>query len=587
MRSIIFQIFTVFLISIPSLVHAQSDCSASFDLSKVLPVSVNSMPCTLVESIEVNGKTHQIFQPAGAWPQPELHASALSLTKEALLASLATYEPFMKALYNDLNMPELAIVITGQEHLVPGAWARADIQPDDSNLCVIGVGMRGIRLLSAESNSDRQHAQGIAEPQASFKQVIAHEIFHCVQYKVLARRGVPINLNTYPWWFEGTATYFSNVVYPDADLEHIYDKGYEPLNSLIQQQYSYSDAHFFQYAANELGGAQNLFLVMNNFNLQQDLSSHILNILNTPGFVDIIHRYGVNLQMNRGLVQDQGKRRFAFRPKKTLPVQSEHQLPLESHKWTVNLVPNISQAVLLKLPPNSKFKVAAKLTSAQGHVRVSMGSTASDMQEGLSHEFTTQCASGESTASLIASYFHFQSEPNQLEISVEYSDNPCPCNTANSKIDSCLVGRWQVDPLSIAEYLLGASLGSVNIDSITGNFKLSILQNKAISVDAKHLEVKASLNSLGMGLNMDITNTVEANIKGQLACVENSKLMLWKTRGAASIRSQISGISTLDETTAIPVGNDISIFQYQCDREELILGLADSLKSVRFTRVAP
>jgi hypothetical protein len=86
-----------------------------------------------------------------------------------------------------------------------------------------------------------------------FKQIVAHEVFHCVQ---------DWNFTTHPyethkWWMEGSAEYFSNVVYPTVNAEHgslnrfdIHSRN----TSLLEL--TYENFIFFQYLGNQLGNAE-------------------------------------------------------------------------------------------------------------------------------------------------------------------------------------------------------------------------------------------------------------------------------------------------------------------------------------------
>lgn len=83
-----------------------------------------------------------------------------------------------------------------------------------------------------------------------FKQVIAHEVFHCVEYW---RQGRSSDASA-DWYIEGMAEYFSGVVYPSADNEHQYLGGFNfftATDSILDLQYS--SWVFFQYLGDRFG----------------------------------------------------------------------------------------------------------------------------------------------------------------------------------------------------------------------------------------------------------------------------------------------------------------------------------------------
>ncbi len=88
-----------------------------------------------------------------------------------------------------------------------------------------------------------------------FKQTVAHEVFHCFQaWNMPSDRAENYSGNA--WWLEGSAEYFSNLVYPTANDEWERVAGFDkksedtPLYKL-----SYETTVFWQYLGNELGDA--------------------------------------------------------------------------------------------------------------------------------------------------------------------------------------------------------------------------------------------------------------------------------------------------------------------------------------------
>lgn len=87
-----------------------------------------------------------------------------------------------------------------------------------------------------------------------FKQELAHEIFHCVQAdNFLAQYTGPSTAAT-DWWAEGSAEYFSNVVYPSANSEYEYNGEFDANSSTRPvHKMSYEASVFFQFLGNEIG----------------------------------------------------------------------------------------------------------------------------------------------------------------------------------------------------------------------------------------------------------------------------------------------------------------------------------------------
>ncbi|TAK13298.1 MAG: hypothetical protein EPO32_05780 [Anaerolineae bacterium] len=88
---------------------------------------------------------------------------------------------------------------------------------------------------------------------AAFKQTIAHEIFHCFQAWNLERQFNGPGEDSW-WWGDGTAEYFSNLVYPSTDAEYDFADSFnwmsqtDPLTTM-----SYENFVFFQFLGNTIG----------------------------------------------------------------------------------------------------------------------------------------------------------------------------------------------------------------------------------------------------------------------------------------------------------------------------------------------
>lgn len=109
----------------------------------------------------------------------------------------------------------------------------ANAGPDDRGTCVIFVPVSTYR-----------------RPRL-YKHTLAHELFHCFQYKQTGEDVWRADGHAGDWWFEGTAEYFANVVYPRENVEYEYLdtlRDFEPNHALVDL--SYEAFAFFQHFAN-------------------------------------------------------------------------------------------------------------------------------------------------------------------------------------------------------------------------------------------------------------------------------------------------------------------------------------------------
>jgi len=98
------------------------------------------------------------------------------------------------------------------------------------------------------------------------RQALAHELYHCVQQTMILENGE--NGVGSGWWMDGSASFFSNVVYPEYNLEWDHDENYHPDQPIYNEADPYSAELYFQALANSIGPTY-----VNNWILAQTFTS--------------------------------------------------------------------------------------------------------------------------------------------------------------------------------------------------------------------------------------------------------------------------------------------------------------------------
>lgn len=178
----------------------------------------------------VEGATIRVLYPVWYSDDPALADYPL-ITREALMRSVSTYSAFGEI--GDITVV-FSLAATAESESTP-AWAGVDSQFGTATIadgCPVTVFPDALTLEDADK----------------YRQVIAHEAWHCTQHYSGFPQGVPSGT---AWFREGGAEYFSNVVYPDVNREY-YSLGAfddrsrtEPLFDL-----SYEASVWWQFLAN-------------------------------------------------------------------------------------------------------------------------------------------------------------------------------------------------------------------------------------------------------------------------------------------------------------------------------------------------
>ncbi|HSG25845.1 MAG TPA: hypothetical protein VLA32_06975 [Anaerolineales bacterium] len=181
--------------------------------------------CYFYQERVFNNSNFRIYYPYW-WEEDEAGQNLVNTTFDALADSANTFSTFSALRLGNVNL----IFPIQNDGNTYGAQAYFDL---DSQACPLTM----YPLAFTDLNTDK------------YKQVVAHELFHCVQdYSFPNTKPY----GTHSWWMEGSADYFSNLVYPQADLEweflNLFDSK-SPNVSILDM--TYENFVFFQFMGNK------------------------------------------------------------------------------------------------------------------------------------------------------------------------------------------------------------------------------------------------------------------------------------------------------------------------------------------------
>lgn len=189
--------------------------------------------CLEQESAMIDGKQHQVFFPARDLPSAGWNEGHVTLALQAMMDAVPVYNALGE-------MPAVALVFSVAEG--GGLWGQSFPNPEST--CGLSI------YTSLQSESPEE-----------FKQLIAHELAHCFQVQTHpAQHQAPYLV--IDWHFEGAAEYWSNVVYPEVNLEWRFLERLEETElttTIISREYE--NFLFFQYLGSTIGSAGILDLI--------------------------------------------------------------------------------------------------------------------------------------------------------------------------------------------------------------------------------------------------------------------------------------------------------------------------------------
>ena len=131
-----------------------------------------------------------------------------------------------------------------------------------------------------------------------FKQVMAHELAHCLHGETFAQQ-YQVEYEFRRWWDEGLADYLSNVIYPKNNMEWGRDPErratlealatFEIYKTLLER--AYSNFLFFQFLHDELGGDDGIFDLIRTLARSGGRSEQEAALASYPGIDRIYHDF--------------------------------------------------------------------------------------------------------------------------------------------------------------------------------------------------------------------------------------------------------------------------------------------------------
>jgi hypothetical protein len=290
-----------------------------------------------------------------------------------------------------------------------------------------------------------------------FRQDVAHEMFHCFQGNNLVDTA-GANISAIAWWLEGTAEYWSNVVYPDVNEEHTRTKS---LDDLIRTTplflIRYPNFLFFQYMANKFGNRPEL-AVLSWLPPDGDETAFATELnARLPDPADFYHSFGEGYL--DGSIPDTGSVNAPVHAGEGIPVRMDQVNSYEAvaHPYQPNWIHLI-------FPKSLKYVVSVSEDGSGRHSVRPDGNTGIWWQQ-LPSEVDTSCGGLDYTVLLTnvqpASDYYFK-------VTVQDRKPKPACETPVPVAGDCLLGRWELMTDSYPAYAQSiVSQTTARLDSAT------------------------------------------------------------------------------------------------------------------------
>lgn len=526
--------------------QASAEDCANFQQLGFDPDHFNGEHCYKYEEAMVNGQTYRVYYPSW-WQGDETKKPVLDNSILALIDSAATFAEYGN--FYDINMiislttyPELTNAL-GIQHPISG-----------SETCPITL-FKTVGGMSYDN----------------FKQTIAHEAFHCFQDWNTPSEDYSSN----KWWLEGSAEYFSNLVYEDTNYEHEFLSDFDSFSIRTPiDKMSYENFIFFQHLGNEHGENEviNLLKLLSNSNGSNATLASFGNMAET--FQDFVVAY-----MSAGILDTGGGMISVENPTvvKTEVIDQEEEKkfntqPFVATRYRMNYK---KEKRFLQTP---KEDGAGKYSTAENEIRNDLSNWSA-----LPPEIRSKCE--DDVLYVLVTTTTEVGETYELVANIDKMEK--------AECDPCLLGVWAVDNSSFETYtqrlfesqgpIEGFPPGTQLEIQVDGNYYIEFKEERELL--SRRYEFAITIGASGYP---GFTTTIDSQGFGQYSTQDGKKLdIIGHLDSVNQVKGSVDGLpisvnmmpgsgtaSMFGATGEIPgiesdgAQNSVTA-NYQCDKDTL------------------
>ncbi|UOF02670.1 hypothetical protein [Bdellovibrio reynosensis] len=446
------------------------------------------LDCKLEKKFDVSGVPVHIYQYTKDFPQ---HPEDLQFAYRATQVFHDVYNTIVRVnpeLYPRLRFTGLNFILT-------------DHPPEDTEIAKVQIG----HAQEGELCPIIVYAANLRKESPDYqKQELAHEIFHCVQDLVWQEKmNVPKAIRS--WWSEGTAVWFSNLVYPSNNQESYWNASYSFDDNLVEQKEPYAAYLFFQSVSQSWLGLQGVISLIKDMPISGTSDDQAKAVLDTPSMNLLWHTFAEEITSSR-ILDFNGKHIVTS----VIGEPEEEDIEEGEDVLEWDLAPLTMQVTELKVPAQS-ITYIENLTESYNNP-ISFRNSGAGMWGQLfpnwPYAIDTSCKKNTHFVNMLSSYAgqNDSGVPENFKVRIKSQKTECKCIDAE-QFDPCLYGNYKIDPKSIdnmfrrifqdKKFTVVQSSGGYDL-MITGTQRFNFTQTgftaAVILHDDDHGDIKASVS---------------------------------------------------------------------------------------------
>ncbi len=313
----------------------------------------------------------------------------------------------------------------------------------------------------------------LAEPENYQKQLIAHELFHVLQLTQMASQFQNPDSD---WWVEGSADYFSGLVYPAINREFENAEAFDSDTVIFKQ--GYANTALFQSWANTWIGPTGVFDFLKDMPKVEETGLGVQRAAyaSIPTVQLYFHQFAEEFM--RTQIKDVSGVYLPTHFVGPLPVElkvGKNTIENSTEPFTISSkrlkLKKGQKAEIEFVPPTedeSKFSISA---------RNAIGNRAFDgVYAGYPITLDGRCKKDGAELEFAMTSVLPSSGEHRSSFKVDVTESECPCK-GDRPLDEKVIGRWRISNDSMKAFLSAALGGSATVDSVSGISEVEVTKD--------------------------------------------------------------------------------------------------------------
>ncbi len=407
------------------------------------------------------------------------------------------------------------------------------------------------------------------------RQMLAHEIFHCVQDTLWQDKIVDTPKSAHQWWSEGSAVWFSNLVYPAINQEFDYNDDYQGNKSLVLQDDNnkYGTHLFFQSLSHSWLGVDGVLSMLEDLPNSGDTPEQIESVLDIPSIELFFDSFAQDITSNR--IKD-FTGNFMTTSLPTLTENFKVKEGENNFEWFNEIL--TIRITEFSLPAKTRIKIENMVSSDSIVNPMAMRNTGTTgswnfLISGYPTTVDMSCKAFPKSIDILSSYASDDPLNDKFAVKITAEKAECHC-IEKVEFDPCLVGDYELDKPSLDKMFSRIfSHKSYVVENSSGGYALSITNGQKFTFSQTDFSASVIVKDEEFG-DLRVLVTMNGSTDAYSKLLAKNEICFSDIGADYNIRIQVFFPYGVSDTTN-PYSNFDDFIEgstkFRCSKDELVL----------------